>query len=72
MGPGRAEEVVGAALGAEETADTLVKQLFCQPVCSGEGGEVGHPLLESRRLVTAAVLLVFATLLKQVLGGGRE
>lgn len=59
---------MGAALGGEETAHALVKQLFCELVCSGEGGNRGCSVLESRKLASAAVLLVFATVVKQVLG----
>lgn len=45
-----------------------MKQLCSEAVCSGEGGKMGRSVLESRKLVIAAVLLVFATILKQVLG----
>ena len=49
-----------------------MKQLLCEPVCSGKGGKMGHSVLESRKLVTAAVLLVFATTLTEAgAGGGR-
>lgn len=37
-----------------EPAHVLVEPLVGEPVCCGEGGGVGHSVLESRTLVTAA------------------
>lgn len=54
-----------------EPARILVEQLLGELVCSGGGGRVGHPVLESRTLGIAVVLAVFATTLRRCWGTQR-
>lgn len=56
----------GCSLGGEESTHAGVKQLFREPVCTGEGGKTGRSGLESRNLGPAAPDLRRST--EQVLG----